>query len=129
MSNLQIKPGHWYLTRAGGIVGPMQRRIGLGTFPWCMTGSDHVQSYLDDGRYHQDGCPSDYDIVEDLGTVDPCDQEVAPPSALATATADLIAAVVLLCDDHVYHGGEHYECMVQVHQSLAAFTAAQKDNA
>jgi len=42
--------------------------------------------------------------------------------------AALLDAVVALCDDHVYHGGEHYECMVQVHRRLAAVIAAQKES-
>jgi len=125
---IQIQPGHYYRNRDEDIAGPMRRQTGNGAFPWCMTDGGYVHSYLDDGRYYQDGCPSSLDLVDDLGDTDPREPEVAPPSALATATADLIAAVVSLCDDHVYHGGEHYECMVQVHQKLATVIAAQKES-
>jgi len=72
MTTLQIKPGHYYRTRGMGIVGPMHRRGGPGTFPWCMSDSyPHPHSCMDDGRYHLEGDPSTFDIVEDLGTTNP----------------------------------------------------------
>ena len=129
---IRIKPGHYYRLRNGITVGPMHRQLGPGMPHWRMLGSaSRRHTCMDDGSYYPGG-PSEYDIVEDLGDTNPREPEVEPevetPSAIDAARAELIAAVVALCDDHAYHGGDHYNCMVQVHRRLAAFTSAQKES-
>ena len=77
MTTIQLKPGHYYRTRDGDIVGPMHLRTGVGVFPWMSPVGD---TYRGNGRHCFQGTPSAFDLVEDLGPEDPAN----PTQALTT---------------------------------------------
>ena len=75
--SITIKPGHYYERRDGVIVGPSKPRKSLSvTSPYVWKVG--VRTYTDHGVYSKLLDEARYDLVKDMGTVDPRHDPTGP---------------------------------------------------